>query len=65
MLRLLAQGYSVPRMKPVLYLSESTIKTTVQRMFIKLGARTAAHAVMRGVETGALVAGDSGGKRDD
>lgn len=63
MLRLLAQGYSVPKMKAMMYLSETTIKTHVRRMFDKLGAKNAAHAVMRGVETGVLVAGDSGERR--
>ena len=52
MLELLARGLAVSVVAKQLYLSESTVKTHIKRIYDKLGARTRAGAVMAAVRIG-------------
>lgn len=51
-LELLARGLAVSVVAKQLYLSESTVKTHIKRIYDKLGARTRAGAVMAAVRIG-------------
>jgi DNA-binding NarL/FixJ family response regulator len=51
-LRLLRDGYSVPEVAKTLYVSLSTAKTYVARVYQKLGANNRAQALMRAIERG-------------
>lgn len=54
-LRLVALGNSNAEIARALYVSPSTVKTTVTQLSRRLGARSRAHAVHRGWENGLLV----------
>lgn len=56
----LADGQSVAAIAKALYLSESTVKTHITKIYDKLGARTRAGAVMAAIKQG-LVRADSAG----
>ncbi|QEO08778.1 response regulator transcription factor [Protaetiibacter larvae] len=55
--RLIAHGCSNPELSARLYLAESTIKTHVGRILMKLGARDRVELVMRGYDTGVVGVG--------
>jgi DNA-binding NarL/FixJ family response regulator len=66
-LMLLCRGRSNAEIARALYISESTAKTHVARVFTKLGLRDRAHAVIYGYETGVVTPGGEEGRsaRDD
>lgn len=51
---LIAKGYTNPRISRTLGISMSTVRTHVERILDKLGARSRAEAVARAVSTGQL-----------
>jgi len=51
-LRLLAAGTSIPRIAQELFISSSTAKTYVARLYVKLGAANRAQALMTAVQLG-------------
>jgi DNA-binding NarL/FixJ family response regulator len=53
-LRLLRDGYTVPRIAVTLSVSESTVKTYIGRLYDKLGATNRAQALMAAVRRGLL-----------
>jgi DNA-binding NarL/FixJ family response regulator len=57
-LALVAQGLSNTEIAQRLYLAEQTVKTHVGRIFMKLGVRDRAQAVVYAYESGLLKAGD-------
>ena len=61
----IARGMSNAEISSAFYLSESTVKTHVGRILMKLGLRDRIHAVVLGYETGVVTpgaGGDSGGR---
>ncbi len=54
-LRLVAEGWSNAEIARSLYVSPSTVKTTITQLSRRLGARSRAHAVHKGWENGLLV----------
>ena len=57
-LELLAQGLGVTPLARRLYISESTAKTHISKVYEKLGAANRAQAIMRAVQSG-LIGADS------
>jgi DNA-binding NarL/FixJ family response regulator len=56
----IAQGMSNAEISAAFYLSESTVKTHVGRILMKLGLRDRIHAVVLGYETGVVAPGAPG-----
>jgi DNA-binding NarL/FixJ family response regulator len=56
----IARGMSNSEISSALYLSESTVKTYVGRILMKLGLRDRIQAVVLGYETGVVIPGASG-----
>lgn len=54
-LRLVAEGRSNAEIARTLYVSPSTVKTTITQLSRRLGARSRAHAVHKGWENGLFV----------
>ena len=59
-LRLIGRGATNTEISEVLWITESTVKTHVTRIFGKLNVRDRAQAVVLAYETGLVKAGDSG-----
>ena len=57
-LRLLATGLSHTQIMAQLHITKSTVKTYVYRMYNKMDAVNAAHAVARGYQLGILGCGE-------
>jgi len=53
-LQLLGQGLSIPAIAKQMYLSQSTTKTYVARLYEKLGASNRSQALMTGLRTGLI-----------
>jgi DNA-binding NarL/FixJ family response regulator len=53
-LRLLARGYSVSAIARTIFVSESTAKTHISKIYDKLGASNRADAIMKAVRSGLL-----------
>lgn len=62
-LRLLAAGRSVAEVAGSLYISSSTAKTHISKLYDKLGASNRAHAMMEAVRLGLLDSSDASGPR--
>lgn len=60
-LELLAEGSSVAQVGKTLYMSESTVKTHIAKIYDKLGVHNRAGAVMTAVRMGLV--GDTGSPR--
>lgn len=58
----IARGMSNAEISAVFYLSESTVKTHVGRILMKLGLRDRIHAVVLGYETGVVRPGEPAGE---
>ena len=56
----MAQGLSNREIAADLYVGESTVKTHVKRIFMKLALRDRVHTVVFAYETGLLLPGDKG-----
>ncbi len=54
MLRELAGGASVAQVAKALYMSESTVKTHIAKLYDKLGANNRASAVMAAIRLGLI-----------
>lgn len=55
-LRLLAEGYPVTAISKTMFVSNSTTKTQIARLYEKLGASNRAHAIMNAVRLGLIEA---------
>jgi DNA-binding NarL/FixJ family response regulator len=53
-LRLLADGHGVTSISRVLFVSESTAKTHISKIYEKLGAANRAQAIMNAIRAGLL-----------
>ena len=63
-LALLAEGYGVAPIARQLYISESTTKTHISKIYDKLGAGNRAQAIMKAIQAG-LITPDMSGSRAD
>jgi DNA-binding NarL/FixJ family response regulator len=59
-LHLLQQGLSIPAVAQAMFVSVSTVKTYVARLYEKLGASNRAQALMAALELGLIRAGSAG-----
>lgn len=55
-LELLAAGLTIPAVAQQLYLAESTVKSHVSRIYVKLGVSSRSQAIMAGISLGVVPA---------
>ena len=58
MLGLLAEGFGVGRDRRQLFISESTAKTHISKIYEKLGAANRAQAIMKAMRSGLITSRD-------